>query len=168
MEGGSRLLFVLFFADDRMDAESAEHISIVVDVGAIEAAAQLHRDVVVGVGQAFDAQQRCPGLYAQPLAIVGVRGHGLEFFFGAHHAHAELGFEEGVHRRIGPGQAFEGQALECVARKPQVFEDRGLLRKCERAAHVDHGIARAQAQGCLLYTSPSPRDKRQSRMPSSA
>ena len=25
-----------------------------------------------------------------------------------------------------------------------------------------------QLQGCLLYTSPSPRDKRQSRMPSSA
>ena len=25
-----------------------------------------------------------------------------------------------------------------------------------------------QASGCLLYTSPSPRDKRQSRMPSSA
>ena len=27
---------------------------------------------------------------------------------------------------------------------------------------------RAEAEGCLLYTSPSPRDKRQSRMPSSA
>ena len=26
----------------------------------------------------------------------------------------------------------------------------------------------AEAKGCLLYTSPSPRDKRQSRMPSSA
>ena len=26
----------------------------------------------------------------------------------------------------------------------------------------------AQVMGCLLYTSPSPRDKRQSRMPSSA
>ena len=26
----------------------------------------------------------------------------------------------------------------------------------------------AEAMGCLLYTSPSPRDKRQSRMPSSA
>ena len=26
----------------------------------------------------------------------------------------------------------------------------------------------AQSRGCLLYTSPSPRDKRQSRMPSSA
>ena len=31
------------------------------------------------------------------------------------------------------------------------------------------GLAqRAQVKGCLLYTSPSPRDKRQSRMPSSA
>ena len=29
-------------------------------------------------------------------------------------------------------------------------------------------VADAQARGCLLYTSPSPRDKRQSRMPSSA
>ena len=42
---------------------------------------------------------------------------------------------------------------------------------------VNHGFfaiqpnlypALAQANGCLLYTSPSPRDKRQSRMPSSA
>ena len=29
-------------------------------------------------------------------------------------------------------------------------------------------VTRVQAGGCLLYTSPSPRDKRQSRMPSSA
>ena len=28
--------------------------------------------------------------------------------------------------------------------------------------------SKAAAEGCLLYTSPSPRDKRQSRMPSSA
>ena len=31
-----------------------------------------------------------------------------------------------------------------------------------------NGIALVSYQGCLLYTSPSPRDKRQSRMPSSA
>ena len=30
------------------------------------------------------------------------------------------------------------------------------------------GIERAEKYSCLLYTSPSPRDKRQSRMPSSA
>ena len=36
---------------------------------------------------------------------------------------------------------------------------------------IDTAIAKARASastGCLLYTSPSPRDKRQSRMPSSA
>ena len=34
---------------------------------------------------------------------------------------------------------------------------------------IDDGeIIYSQAYGCLLYTSPSPRDKRQSRMPSSA
>ena len=32
----------------------------------------------------------------------------------------------------------------------------------------DTGIYDAMNKGCLLYTSPSPRDKRQSRMPSSA
>ena len=30
------------------------------------------------------------------------------------------------------------------------------------------GVARADGKGCLLYTSPSPRDQRGSRMPSSA
>ena len=40
--------------------------------------------------------------------------------------------------------------------------------------HIDDQIALEDyeffttSQGCLLYTSPSPRDKRQSRMPSSA
>ena len=43
--------------------------------------------------------------------------------------------------------------------------------------HIDHPISTCMALGstlrerfqlCLLYTSPSPRDKRQSRMPSSA
>ena len=34
---------------------------------------------------------------------------------------------------------------------------------------VDHGsVQQAMHNNCLLYTSPSPRDKRQSRMPSSA
>ena len=32
----------------------------------------------------------------------------------------------------------------------------------------DAQIAELNKEGCLLYTSPSPRDKRQSRMPSSA
>ena len=34
--------------------------------------------------------------------------------------------------------------------------------------NVDEAKTAAGVYGCLLYTSPSPRDKRQSRMPSSA
>ena len=41
-----------------------------------------------------------------------------------------------------------------------------LLGACCLATRVP--IAIAPAMNCLLYTSPSPRDKRQSRMPSSA
>ena len=33
---------------------------------------------------------------------------------------------------------------------------------------LDSAVIEFAYQGCLLYTSPSPRDKRQSRMPSSA
>ena len=40
--------------------------------------------------------------------------------------------------------------------------------KTERAADPLRENALALLLGCLLYTSPSPRDKRQSRMPSSA
>ena len=39
----------------------------------------------------------------------------------------------------------------------------------ERWERIDlYGKQRAQSKGCLLYTSPSPRDQRGSRMPSSA
>ena len=34
--------------------------------------------------------------------------------------------------------------------------------------HLEQEADRMRREGCLLYTSPSPRDKRQSRMPSSA
>ena len=41
--------------------------------------------------------------------------------------------------------------------------------KAQAIAAIERGQNKyTQTQGCLLYTSPSPRDKRQSRMPSSA
>ena len=36
------------------------------------------------------------------------------------------------------------------------------------AKHAEDKLKRNEFEDCLLYTSPSPRDKRQSRMPSSA
>ena len=37
-----------------------------------------------------------------------------------------------------------------------------------KAARLGYGLIKNHCMICLLYTSPSPRDKRQSRMPSSA
>ena len=44
----------------------------------------------------------------------------------------------------------------------EIFENRGL------EVDVNVGLSKDQLIACLLYTSPSPRDQRGSRMPSSA
>ena len=48
--------------------------------------------------------------------------------------------------------------------------DKNLIKKCQdKFGWTDYQVVVISfAKGCLLYTSPSPRDKRQSRMPSSA
>ena len=49
----------------------------------------------------------------------------------------------------------------------KIASDTGCRIVCTFDAFADY-CAEAEKEGCLLYTSPSPRDKRQSRMPSSA
>ena len=46
--------------------------------------------------------------------------------------------------------------------------DESVLSVIEREMNGSPGLAYMESTSCLLYTSPSPRDKRQSRMPSSA
>ena len=55
-----------------------------------------------------------------------------------------------------------------ITASPQVLRERILSRGRESPEQVEARVQRAMAYTCLLYTSPSPRDKRQSRMPSSA
>ena len=53
----------------------------------------------------------------------------------------------------------------------EALDEVGLKRYCCRrmyVGHLDLIEEVAPFSACLLYTSPSPRDKRQSRMPSSA
>ena len=50
----------------------------------------------------------------------------------------------------------------------QATKDAGRIAGLEVLRIINEPTAAALAYGCLLYTSPSPRDKRQSRMPSSA
>ena len=69
----------------------------------------------------------------------------------------------------------EGQAIDTLVGNVVLIQD-SLYMTCDYAIVIDD--IQAYARGnivivhkdstCLLYTSPSPRDKRQSRMPSSA
>ena len=60
----------------------------------------------------------------------------------------------------------EKRALELPNRGPIDIDSNGLLSGVIREAYSKYGFY--IFENCLLYTSPSPRDKRQSRMPSSA
>ena len=52
---------------------------------------------------------------------------------------------------------------------PQTLaEELKATKQCEEGEEPEEGGALAQVADCLLYTSPSPRDQRGSRMPSSA
>ena len=78
----------------------------------------------------------------------------------------------GLTRRYGPTVAVE--TLDLTLRKGEIL---GLLGpngagKSTTMKMLTGNLAPSDGEtrikGCLLYTSPSPRDKRQSRMPSSA
>ena len=67
--------------------------------------------------------------------------------------------------------ALARRFLTVFVSEPMVEDTVSILRGLKDKYEVHHGIRisdSAIVSACLLYTSPSPRDKRQSRMPSSA
>ena len=60
----------------------------------------------------------------------------------------------------GEARLSPGFTVGILQQEPPLNEAKTVL------GNVEEGVA--EIKGCLLYTSPSPRDKRQSRMPSSA
>ena len=63
-------------------------------------------------------------------------------------------------------EGYMGAAMtSCLGMAPQ---GPPIVRKKDGATVVPDDHSPEQSSYCLLYTSPSPRDKRQSRMPSSA
>ena len=76
--------------------------------------------------------------------------------------------------RVGH-EGLMGEVIELHGDKAviQVYEDTSGIRPGEPVLNTEETLSVALGPGlltqiCLLYTSPSPRDKRQSRMPSSA
>ena len=88
---------------------------------------------------------------------ISLKGRALRYLAGREHSRLELT------RKLAPHEAHPGE-IEAVLDELQA---KGYISEARVAASVVH--RRAPKLGtCLLYTSPSPRDKRQSRMPSSA
>ena len=70
---------------------------------------------------------------------------------------------------IQPAPFFTGQPrIAPQARRHIPCMRLGVIDRKERIAGVAHELAARLRVGCLLYTSPSPRDRTRSRMPSSA
>ena len=63
---------------------------------------------------------------------------------------------------------LKGATLNTVAAAKEIGSDITLLIAGTSADSVISEAQQLNGVTCLLYTSPSPRDKRQSRMPSSA
>ena len=62
-----------------------------------------------------------------------------------------------------------GNGVLAVARRPTLLSPAAPERHLQpRYHHLASSVQHELSNHCLLYTSPSPRDKRQSRMPSSA
>ena len=58
--------------------------------------------------------------------------------------------------------------LNNIPQQDKTTFDNKLISENQNVANTDNNLQIDLSQACLLYTSPSPRDKRQSRMPSSA
>ena len=60
------------------------------------------------------------------------------------------------------------EAMAAMDLRPNQDELEAICEEFRKDYNRHHFVRNEAFDGCLLYTSPSPRDKRQSRMPSSA
>ena len=98
------------------------------------------------------------------LDLCGVAAHVPEAVHGR-------SFVEAVHAPTGARVAIDAlHALRGWAALSASRDAAGAFARCERSPFwaQEEAAAVARARRCLLYTSPSPRDQRGSRMPSSA
>ena len=95
-------------------------------------------------------------------------------------AQQRLGFFEaiyphkGVRVVVGCNESYDDKTLLAIAAEVGNLESMRVMMEMGADPRADNGTALHQAAffgqtaACLLYTSPSPRDQRGSRMPSSA
>ena len=104
--------------------------------------------------------------FGNEMLILGLLTEAVIFIISAFEAPEEDLDWSLVYPELASGQANTGKKGKKGAEEPKDAE--GILSKkldeMLKGAKIDSELMTS----CLLYTSPSPRDKRQSRMPSSA
>ena len=107
--------------------------------------------------------------YVNPELNVGV---GLDSGVGSGilEGHVGYDFDNGAYIQAGPALIFPDAGEKDVEFTGKLVSAAVLSMARFRLALVMSWalVSRPEPSSCLLYTSPSPRDKRQSRMPSSA
>ena len=94
-----------------------------------------------------------------PLLMVTAKGEESDVVTGL-----ELGADDYLSKPFSPRELIA--RLKAVLRRGAAANPKGRSRIEVGEVVLDR--ERYEVKNCLLYTSPSPRDKRQSRMPSSA
>ena len=76
--------------------------------------------------------------------------------------------ENGTHGQGKDKHGKAGSDTEVFVPEGTVVKDQDGNQLADLVSHGDRWMAARGGEGCLLYTSPSPRDRTRSRMPSSA
>ena len=79
-----------------------------------------------------------------------------------------LALDQVLRRNVETRIRVETDQRKSLLKNPSRFVQSFRYRKFDSISDSVRLSTRSVREGCLLYTSPSPRDKRQSRMPSSA
>ena len=96
-------------------------------------------------------------------AVGGPKYDNLDFSLKPERGLLRLRKEMDLYSNLRPAQCFDALA-DFSSLKPEVVSGLDIMIVRE----LTSGIYFGEPRGCLLYTSPSPRDRQKSRMPSSA
>ena len=87
----------------------------------------------------------------------------IGMFDGVHRAHQSI-----IHKAVEKAKRISGRSVVVMFEPhPKEVVAKGI-KNIELLSTLDEKLQLIEKYGCLLYTSPSPRDRQKSRMPSSA